>query len=533
MDHYRTFQDMETDAISASWQALARRNTLGDLMRRAARRDPTKVAVHFGSVALTYCEWNQEINRLAHALAREGIRKGDHVGIVGRNSLYFLSVAWAVAKMGAVMVPVNPHLKKEELAYIFDHAGIQAVCADASLQPVIDQALGSSSHNILRLALNGTADGWWDYEGMIRDVPSTEYWESLDDNDVAQILYTSGTESRPKGVMLTHRNCLDQYASIMAMGEFHHDDIVLHALPLHHSAQLNAFFGPFLQLGATHVIAPEAQVDVIMHLIATYQVTEFFAPPTVWIGLLRSPEFSPDRFSSLTKAVYGAAIMPVEILTELHTTLPWVRFWNMYGMTEVAPFATGLGPTEQFDRPKSVGKPGINVEMAILRPDGELAEVGEAGEIAFRTSHALLGYYKDSVRTRAAFAYGWYHTGDVGVIDGEGYLTVIDRQKDMIKTGGENVSSREVEEVLYQHPAVQECAVIGVPHPYWVEAVVALVVLRAEHSVTPSDLVSHCAMQLAGFKVPKDVRIVEALPKNASGKVMKAQLKAEWGEVSL
>lgn len=503
-----------------------RRNTLGDLLRRAARRDPDKPAVIFRSDILTYRQWNDQVNRLARGLAGLGVGRGDHIGIVSANSLRFASLVLAVAKLGAVSVPVNPALTAGEIAYILENGDVDGIAADVKRQAAVDDALGQ----VLpiegpKILLDGAAEGYLSFEQCL-DSDGGEWWSDVDDNDLAQILYTSGTESKPKGVMLTHRNLIDQFASIIVAGEFRPDDTVLHALPLYHSAQLNAFLGPFLHLGATHVITERPEPSVVIDLIERHRVTEFFSPPTVWIGILRSPAFDPERLRSLKKAIYGAAVMPVEILGELRRKLPWVRFWNMYGMTEVAPFATSLGPEEQLSRPRSVGKPGMNVEMAVLRDDGSEALANELGEIGFRTSHALLGYYKNPERTRAAFEHGWYHTGDVGFIDEDGYLTVIDRKKDMIKTGGENVASREVEDVLYAHPKVQECAVLGVEHPYWVEAVVAVVVLRPHEEASAEELMEFCRQRLAGFKTPKAIVFRQELPKNPSGKVLKRELKA-------
>ncbi|MCY0864793.1 MAG: AMP-binding protein, partial [Sulfobacillus sp.] len=503
-----------------------RRNTLGDVFRRSARRDPSRVAVIYHNQALTYMEWNALVNRWAHGMAGYGIGPGDRVAVVGGNSLALASMAGALAKNGAVMVPINPSLTEEEMAYILHHAEISAVAADAGVASRVNDALGDSPVKC-RVILEGSAKGGWESVQGFDSMPSTEFWGSVADDDIAQILYTSGTESKPKGVMLTHRNVVDQCISIIFAGEFRSEDTVLHALPFFHSAQLNAFLWPFIYVGGTHVILNRPDPVHVLQMIETHQVRVFFAPPTVWIGILRSPSFHPDRLRSLQTAIYGAAIMPLEILQELHEGMPWVRFYNMYGMTEVAPFATGLRPQDQLTHPGSVGKPGINVEMTILRDDGSEAEAGEAGEIGLRTSHAFLGYFRDPERTAEAFRGGWYHTGDIGVIDAEGYLTVVDRKKDMIKTGGENVSSREVEDVFYRHPAILECAAIGLPDPYWMEKVVLVAVLRPGSTVTESELIAWGREHLAGFKAPKQIVVRDHLPKNAGGKILKRTIKAE------
>lgn len=410
------------------WQNQIRRNTLGDLLRRVAGRSPDKTAVYFGDEMRSYAQWNREVNRLAFGLTSIGICSGEHIGLVARNSLRFLTLVLALAKMGVVVVPVNPTLTKDEFMYIFRNAEISGVVSDAAIKDRVQAALPQQNSVQFKALLDGAAPGWLSWDQLFAE-QEDEYWSDVDDNYIAQILYTSGTESRPKGVILTHRNLIDQFVSIIMAGEFRSDDVVLHALPLFHSAQLNAFFGPFLYLGATHVLTEKPEPSRVLDLIERYRVTQFFAPPTIWIGLLRSPQFQPKRLRSLTKAVYGAAIMPTQVLKELGSKMPWIRFWNMYGMTEMAPFATSLPPEEQLTRPLSVGKPGINVEMAVLDDDEREVKRGELGEIVLRSSHAMQGYYNNPERTHEAFRYGWYHTGDVGFIDSQGYLTVVDRKK--------------------------------------------------------------------------------------------------------
>jgi len=513
---------MEEQEINRLRKVIGR-NTIGDLLRRAARRSPDKLAVSFYDTKLTYRQWNDAVNALAHGLHDKGVKCGDHVALIGRNSLDYLSGFLALAKLGAVSVPINPALKEQEMAYILSYGDVRHAFFDAQLETIVTKASEIAGISLeVRLKLNEKG------ERSLSGAASTdtsEFWSDIDETTPVQILYTSGTEARPKGAVHTHRSLIDQYASIIIAGQFSEHDVTLHALPLYHSAQLNAFFGPMLYLSAGHVVVDRPDPAILIEEISKNEVTLFFAPPTVWIGILRSPEFSPERLKCLKKAVYGASIMPEEILKELNRLLPWVKFYNMYGMTEVAPFATSLPPEQQLIRPRSVGKPGVNVEMTILRDDDSEADVGEIGEIAFRTSHAMREYYKAPELTLQAFRNGWYHTGDIGFIDEEGYLTIVDRKKDMIKTGGENVASREVEEVIYLHPAVQECAVVGMPHPKWIEAVVAAVVVRQGQNVKEQEIIDHCKKHLAGFKVPKAVVFVDSLPKSASGKILKKDIR--------
>jgi fatty-acyl-CoA synthase len=345
-------------------------------------------------------------------------------------------------------------------------------------------------------------------------------------------MYTSGTESRPKGALLSSRSLLWQYVSCVVDGQMETDDVELHTLPLYHCAQLDCFLGPDVYVGATSIILPGPDPATVLATIERERVTKYFAPPTVWIGLLRSPAFDSTDLSSLRKGYYGASAMPIEVLREMQDRLPQVSLWNFYGQTEMAPLATILRPHEQLSHAGSAGRAGLNVETRIVDDLDEPVPPGTTGEIVHRSPHATLGYYKDDEKTAEAFRGGWFHSGDLGYIDDEGHLHVVDRKKDMIKTGGENVASREVEEAIYTLEGVAEVAVFGVPHPRWVEAVTAVVVPKPGMALTAENVVEHVRGRLAGFKVPKHVVVAEALPKNPSGKILKRELRAEHQEIA-
>jgi fatty-acyl-CoA synthase len=315
--------------------------------------------------------------------------------------------------------------------------------------------------------------------------------------------------------------------SCMVDGEMTHEDLVLHSLPLYHCAQLDCFLGPAVYVGATSVITATPTPDNLLPLLQEHAITSFFAPPTVWISLLRSPLFQKTDLTRLRKGYYGASIMPVAVLQEMQRVLPQVRLWNFYGQTEIAPLATALKPEDQLRKPGSAGKPVVNVETRVV--DDRMREVGpgEVGEIVHRSPQLLSGYFNDEERTRAAFEGGWFHSGDLAKVDDEGYITIVDRKKDMIKTGGEGVASREVEETLYGLPQVSEAAVIGLPHPRWVEAVVAVIVVKAGQTLSREEVIAFCGERLASFKVPKDVIFTDALPKNPSGKLLKRELRRQ------
>jgi len=347
----------------------------------------------------------------------------------------------------------------------------------------------------------------------------------LASTDLAQIVYTSGTESTPKGAMLTHDAVLWQYVSCVVDAEIAANDLALHALPLYHCAQLDVFFGPAIFVGSSNVITSKPVPDHLLSLMETYKITSFFAPPTVWIALLRSPLFDAAKLKHLAKGYYGASIMPVEVLRELAARLPSVRLWNLYGQTEIAPLATMLGPDDQLRKPGSCGRAVLNVETRVVDDQMRDMAPGEVGEIVHRSPHLMLGYFHDDERTRSAFEGDWFHSGDLATIDEEGFITVVDRKKDMIKTGGENVASREVEEMIYRLPQVSEVAVIGLPDPKWVEAVSAVIVVKVGQALTEQEVIAHCNAHMASFKSPKRVFFTEALPKNPSGKLLKRELR--------
>ncbi|BAM92913.1 putative AMP-dependent synthetase and ligase [Bradyrhizobium oligotrophicum S58] len=510
-------------------ESIVRRQTLGDLLRRSAARTPGKTAVICGEVSWTYAEFNAVADRLGAGLAARGVGKGERVAILARNSHAFAALRFALARLGAVLVPINFMLKPEEVAYILTHAGVRLLATDSGFAGVARaaKALVPAVEQLIWLPSEGPSERQGDMIDFSELAASTAAVPAVEiaGSDVAQIVYTSGTESLPKGAMLTHDAVIWQYVSCVVDAGIAADDVTLHALPLYHCAQLDVFFGPSIYVGATNIITAFPTPDNLLPLIAKYHITSFFAPPTVWISILRSPLFETTDVSSLHKGYYGASIMPVEVLRELAQRLPKVRLWNLYGQTEIAPLATMLGPDDQLRKPGSCGRAVLNVETRVVDDDMNDVAPGAVGEVVHRSPHLMLGYFHDDERTAAAFQGDWFHSGDLATIDDEGYITIVDRKKDMIKTGGENVASREVEEALYLIPEVSEVAVVGLPHPRWVEAVVAVVVVKSGHELTEDAVLRQASSRLATFKTPKRIVFVDALPKNPSGKLLKRQLR--------
>jgi fatty-acyl-CoA synthase len=515
----------------------ARRHTLGDVLRRSALRFPDKLAVKFGDACWSYREYDELCSRLTAGLAALGIASGDRVAILARNSNIFVALRFATARIGAVFVPLNFMLTAREVGYILGNCGAKMLWFDSECQAVALESAAAAGISAIWCPNAEQAAGLQapprcrTFDDVLAQGNAPVAVE-LDDTLPAQIIYTSGTESHPKGAVLTHAAVIAEYVTCNVDNEVHAEDRLLHALPLFHCAQLDVFFGPAIHAGASSVITSQATPGNILAKIREEGITSFFAPPTVWIALLRSPEFDSGAFAQVTKGYYGASIMPVEVLRELQRRLPGLRLWNLYGQTEIAPMASVLKPQDQIRKAGSAGRPVLNVETRLVDDAMNDVAVGEIGEIVHRSPQLMTGYFEDPGRTAEAFQGGWFHSGDLGYRDQEGYLYVVDRKKDMIKTGGENVASREIEEFVYGIAGVSEVAVVGVPHPEWVEEVVAVVVRKPDSDLTEREVLATCRQGLAKFKVPKRVVFQDTLPKNPSGKLLKRDLRRQLAPAS-
>ncbi|MDR3468807.1 MAG: acyl-CoA synthetase [Xanthobacteraceae bacterium] len=507
-----------------------RRNTIADGVRRAAAKFRDRTALTFSDRQWSFVELDRAAGRVAHQLLARGLRKGDRVAAYARNSDAYLILWLACTRSGLVHVPVNYALTAGELKYIVTQSGARAVVYDADLAGTVSAIRPEVAVDFYgRFA--AAADGEFDVLAIARDA-SGPWLETadIDDGDLAQLLYTSGTTAAPKGAMMTHRALMAEYASCIIELEFAGADVALAALPLYHSAQMHCFSLPQLLVGATTHLIEAPAPDLVLRLIEEHRITSFFAPPTVWISLLRHPDFGRRNLTTLRNIYYGASIMPVPVLEELRQRLPGVRPFNCYGQSEIGPLATVLRPEEHDARPASAGRPIINVETRIV--DTEMRDVppGTQGEIVHRSPQLLMGYWNKPEETVEAFAGDWFHSGDVGTMDEGGYLFVVDRVKDIIKSGGVVVAGREVEEALFKHPAVSEVAVIGLPDPKWIEAVTAVVVLRPGFEPDEAALEAHARQHLAPFKVPKQFIFTTTLPRNTAGKLLKRELRITYAE---
>jgi len=517
-----------TSTMTSTRTAIrTQQNTIGAALNRSARKHGGKLALAFNDRRWRYGELNLAVNRVANALLDAGLAPGDRLAVYGKNSDAYV-IAWlAATRAGLVHVPVNYALTAEELGYILEQSGAAGLLSDLSLAENVAAATEGMS-----LSLTGTlhtgGDSGFDVLAMAAGAGSAAEPEvAVEGASLAQLLYTSGTTAAPKAAMMTHQALLAEYMACMVELDIKGDEPMLAALPLYHSAQMHVFLMPALLLGApVHLREAPLPQDCLAQ-ISRQGIVSFFAPPTVWISLLRHPDFERSDLSRLKKAYYGASIMPVPVLEELRQRIPGVGLYNCYGQSEIAPLATVLRPEEHDERPASAGRPILTVETRIV--DAEMNDVapGEHGEIVHRSPQLLTGYWDKPEMTEEAFLGGWFHSGDVGYVDEAGYLYVVDRIKDVINTGGVVVASREVEEGLFKHPAVSEVAVIGLPDEKWIEAITAVVVLKEGETASEEALITHAKGVMAPYKVPKRVLFVDALPKSTAGKILKRHLRKE------
>ncbi|MGW0019814.1 acyl-CoA synthetase [Rhodococcus sp. NPDC003382] len=499
-----------------------RSNTVDGVLHRSAARFPDRVALRFADRTFTYRELDAAVSRTAAHLRSLGLEQGDRVAGYGTNSDAYVLGYLGAARAGLVHVPINYALRGEELSYLLGQSGAKAVLFDPPLRTNLDDVLPVvPAEHVVPLR---DADDSLLAVASAGEVPDVDGGAS--GGDLVQLLYTSGTTSKPKGAMMTHGALVHEYTSSIVALDLAADDNPLICMPLYHSAAMHVFLMPYLAVGATITLLPSPDIPEILRLIESERIGSLFLAPTVWVPLANHPDLETRDLSSLRKAQYGASIMPVTVLNRLRERYPDLGFYNCFGQSEIGPLACVLGPDEHADRPSSCGRAVLFVETRVVDADGNDVPDGEPGEILYRSPQLCLGYWDNPEATAEAFRDGWFHSGDLVTRDAEGYITVVDRIKDVINTGGILVASREVEDALYTHPAVAEVAVIGTPDEKWIEAVTAVVVLKDGHEVAESDLIVHVKERLAPFKVPKIVRFVDTLPRNQSGKLLKRELRA-------
>ena len=512
---------------------------LNRVLKRAVRYFPDNTATIFNGQRQTYRELGRRVQSLACALNELGIKPGDRVAIYQLNCSQFLETVHACFEIGAVIVPLNTRLAADELVFIINDAECSAFITDNLLQPMA-ASFKDRLQGIRHFIAIGGGEAFDDYEALIakhaNNASLSTATENSSDEELAGLFYTSGTTGLPKGVMLSHRNLWMNALHTLAVRAPEPNLNFLHAAPMFHLATFPAVINVTVN-GGTHTILQRFDLKAMMELIESAQVTSTVLVPTMVNFLINHPDFSKHDLSSLRRITYGAAPMPVELLKRAMSLLPNAEFSQGYGQTESSPLLTSLqhedhiteGEERLTRRLASCGRPVAGVEVEIQKDDGTFAQPGEVGEVIARGPNVMMGYWKRPEETAATLRDGWLHTGDMAMADEDGYIYLVDRKKDMIISGGENVYSTEVENVVYQHPAVREAAVIGIPDDKWGEAVSAIVTIKPGATLTETELIEFCAARLADYKVPKRIELREGeLPKSGTGKILKKELREPY-----
>jgi acyl-CoA synthetase (AMP-forming)/AMP-acid ligase II len=499
---------------------------VGVLEHHAERTPDHPIAVHDGTIT-TYRGMRDRVGALATGLAARGIGPGDVVALLSYNSAEFLATIFAANHLGAIAMPINWRLAAEEVRFILEHSGAAAVVCDETCHPLADDAttrLGKDA--LVRVCVSDDVVAGWERFGDVGATagPTVERAHAAAD-DLHRLMYTSGTTGRPKGVMITHANLAwKNHAHITEFG-FNRHDVGLACGPLYHVGALDLVTTTMIAVGATTIIHTAFDAAAVVDEIERSRVTLMWTAPAMLRAILDVPDIGERDLSSVRVIIAGGEKMPIPTIERLRTIFPSAWFADAYGLTETVSGDTFLDRDSTVSKLGSVGRPCQYLELDVWDEQGASVPAGASGEVVLRGPKVFAGYWRDPDATAKAFAGGWFHTGDIGVVDDDGYVYIVDRLKDMILSGGENIASSEVERVIYEHPSVVEAAVVGRPDERWGEVPVAFVVASPTTSTTADELIDLCRGQLAKFKVPKDVVFIDALPRNPSGKVLKRELR--------
>jgi fatty-acyl-CoA synthase len=494
--------------------------TIASTLRSTARRVPDTVALIFGERAYTYRELDAQVDRTATALAGLGLARGDRFALVATNSDAFVVAFYAALRLGAIFVPVNPTSAPPELRYLLEDSGATVFVHDPAVAATVEAAraagLPPTTTHVLALPeladLAGRAGA-----GEVAD-PATE-------SDDALLLYTSGTTGKPKGALFDHHRAMWTSVNCIASCGMRVGDRFLHVAPLYHAAELGIMLMPGTMIGATHVVLPGFDPRKVLDALESERITMFFGVPTMFQFLLRQPDATRRDLSAWRTGLFGAAPMPPSAVQQLVATWPQVNFMQLCGLTEAGPGGIYCDVEQVKARPDASGRQALLfTEARVADASGNDVEPGGVGELLLRGETIMKGYWNKPAETAAAIRDGWLHTGDLARRDADGYLTLVDRLKDLIITAGRNVYSVEVESVLAAHPDIADVAVVGRPHPDYGESIIAVVTPREGATVTLADVKAFCADKIARYKIPHDL-VVGAIPRTPSGKIVKHQLR--------
>jgi long-chain acyl-CoA synthetase len=494
-------------------------HTIANPLRRAEQTAARAEALVCGDHRLTFGEFVSRCRRLGTALADLGVARGERVAVLSFNSIPLLELYCAVPAAGRVVVPLNFRWADPELAYAIGDADAKVLFVDRDPGP-----LGDLVDTVVRLDTDG-------YESLLAATDESEFDPEVRPDDLAGLFYTGGTTGASKGVMLSHANLIANAYNSQMFWPVGPGDVYQVIAPLFHAAGSTSVLQCIYQ-GVAQVLVPTFDPPAILDQIEREGVTASLGVPSMLAAQVEAQSANPRDVSSLRIYGHGGSPIATEVIRRASVAFPSTEFVHVYGATETSPLVTAIRHEELLvddERGRSCGQPLLGVELEIRGPDGEPCPTGEAGEVTARGDNIMLGYWNKPEQTAGVLRDGWYHTGDVGRVDEEGYLYLLDRSKDMIISGGENVYCTEVEEALYTHPAVLEAAVFGIPDEQWGEAVHAVVVTRSGAAVTADEIVAHVRTSIAGYKVPRSVEIrSEELPKSGPGKVLKRELRAPY-----
>ena len=492
------------------------------VLEHHASRTPSKPLAVFGEDVVTYEGMVEWAAALAAGLHARGVGAGDVVGLLSYNNLEFLATIFAANHVGAIAMPINWRLAAPELAYILEHSEARALVCDESLVDLASDA-AKGMDDLVRVSMSTERLAGWELFSELGAGSTRLARVHVEGDDLHRLMYTSGTTGRPKGVMITHANLAwKNYAHITEFA-FTSADLGLACGPLYHVGALDLTTTSLIAAGATTIVHPVFEASDVVDEIERSRISVVWLAPAMINAVMALPDIEQRDLSSVRVVINGGEKMPIPLIERLQRTFPSAWFADAYGLTETVSGDTFLDRDSILTKLGSVGRPCLYLELDIWDEHGTPVPPGERGEVVLRGPKVFKGYWRDPDATSAAFAGGWFHTGDIGVQDDDGYLFIVDRLKDMIVSGGENIASSEVERVLYEHESVVEAAVIGRPDERWGEVPVAYVVVSS--TTAPEELIEHCRKQLAKFKVPKEVVLIDALPRNPSGKVLKRELR--------
>ena len=513
--------------------------TYGDIIYRNALLYSENTAFKCGEESLTFFQFNESVNRLIHALKSHGAQKGDVLGILAWNCLEFTQVYGAAMKGGFIASPLNARLKADELDYLINYSETHTLFVGPQLVDLVNELRPRIPHVKQFVSIGCVAPGMIPYEDFVVSQSQAEPDVQVTEDDPVFIFYTSGTTGVPRGALYTQGRAMDDTRRFPAALCVEQGDKQIQIMPLFHVGGAKNLWGYFFA-AATNVIMPRISFDpeATLQAIHDEKATDIHIVPTHLAAFLALPHVDDYELGSLKRMFYAASPMPLELLKRGMEKWGPI-FLQFYGATEDGPNVTYLSKQQHQlvisnpERAKilgSAGFPHIGVHVRIVSEAGEDLDPGQVGEIVVKSKATMLKWWRKPEETSQTIVDGWVHTGDMGVYDEEGYIYIVDRKKDMIVSGGENIFPREVEELLYEHPAVLEAAVFGIPDPYWVEKVHAVVVLKTGYQPTEKEIIDFCKEKLARFKAPKSLEFALEIPKNPAGKILKKQLRAKYWE---